>query len=154
MSAWWTKSLGGRKVHAVKNPDQGMVGDSNKVNVTNQEIPVAAIQEYDRFTLNAAAFVDTYDISHCDEVVVRLASDGTTDILTITASVDGVNFDAIPSEGRDQSGALVVCVWTGAAGGASFAIPFNAKKLRFTSNGATDTFTIGWSARNSGRGAV
>ena len=125
------------------------------VSVTNQEVNVSTMQNNSRFSLGAAtSSLDTWDISAFDEVVVRLASDGTTDVLTITASADGLTFDDVPCEARDQSGAYVATVWTSSATPASFTIPFNAKKLRLSKAGTTDTVSGSWSARNSGRGAV
>ena len=121
-------------------------------NITINNTDRSTVQEYDRFSIGAAAgSVDTYDISHCDEVVVTVDTDGSTDALSIYASVDGTNFDAIPVEGRDLTAAIVSC--TGTADNI-YTIPFNGKKLRFTKAGTTDTYTISWSARNSGRGAV
>jgi hypothetical protein len=117
-----------------------------------QEIEMAAIQEYDRFTLNSATPVDTWDISHMDEVTVEVASDGTTDTVKISTSADGENFDEISPVGRNAADGSYLSA--AALKDNKVTIPFNARKLRFTASGTTDTFTISWSARNSGRGTV
>jgi hypothetical protein len=135
--------------------DIGTVGDAAKSHITNQEVPVATLQEYDRFTIGAAAGTeDTWDISHLDEMFVEITSSGTTDPVSIFGSVDGENFGSVPLEGRDQTANYVACVWTSAAGGVTFRIPLNYRKVRFSKTGTTDTVTVSWSARNSGRSAV
>ena len=124
------------------------------VRVTAQEADVATLQDSDRFSIGTATgSVDTWDISWADEVHVIIDSDGTTDALSVYSSHDGTNFSPTPVNGRTSAagGAYVAASITGDL---NLTIPFNGKKLRFTKAGTTDTVTVSWSARNSGRSAV
>ena len=124
-----------------------LVNGAALVSVTNQEVDVARLQDYDRFTISANGSVDTWDISWADEVRVSVSrSSGVTDSIAVYASVDGVNFEAVPV--NDVAGAAVSGVTS-----AVHTIPFNARKLRFTHyGGGTDPIVVSWSARNSKRG--
>ena len=134
--------------------------EADLVHITNQEIPVATLQDYDRFTIGTAAgSVDTWDISHLDEVHISVDSNGTTDTIAVYISHDGVNFDTAhpvmltswsggtPAVSATPIAATILEEGTGT-------IPFNGKKLRFDKTGTTDILTVSWSARNSGRGSV
>lgn len=118
-----------------------------------QETEIMAYQENDRITITASTTpVPTWDISWADEITVSVARTGTTDTVKIEISMDGTNFSTIAPVGRDSlNGNYLSCA---ALADKMVTIPFNARKVRFTANGNTDTFVIDWSARNSGRSAV
>jgi hypothetical protein len=126
---------------------------ARRVFIDNPGVEMAAIQDYDRFTITASVDpVDTWDISAFDEVALSVYSAAGTDTVQVLVSVDGVNFENVSPSGRDAStGSTVSCA---ALINKKVTIPFNGKKLRFVASAANDTIIISWSARNSGRVAV
>ena len=142
----------GEPIQTSNGIDKGLVSIDGTVTV-KQETDVSAYQENDRIIITASTTpVPTWDLSWADEFTVSIERTGSTDTVKVEVSLDGENFSPIAPVGRDSlNGNYISCA---ALADKMVTIPLNAKKVRFIPSGATDSFTIDWSARNAGRGAV
>ncbi len=93
MSAWWTKDESGRKVHAVRNPDQGMIGDAAKVSLNGAITAVSGAMSV--YTLNAN--------------IATGSGDAALEFITDATGHKGFNVDIIDDIAIAANESLMVC---------------------------------------------